>query len=136
MPEAYGGSALAFQARRSFHPQRILSGPIWTRRGLIGVRDAGTCRTMIINTARDAADLLERHFVFCEGEKLVAAHLDAERGLIRAIEQAGGAFEVELSIRAIIADALSLGASGLIVAHNHPSGDPMPSEADLAATRA
>jgi DNA repair protein RadC len=91
---------------------------------------------MIINTARDAAALLEPHFASCEGEKLVAAHLDAERGLIRAIEQAGQADEVDLSIRAIIADALALGASGLIVAHNHPSGDPMPSEADLAATRA
>ena len=90
---------------------------------------------MIIRTARDASDLLVPHFSFCEGEKLVAAHLDAGGRLIRAVAQAGMADEVELPIRAIIADALALEASGLIVAHNHPSGDPMPSAADLAATR-
>ena len=37
--------------------------------------------------------------------------------------------------REIIKRALELGASSLILAHNHPSGDPTPSKADIAMTR-
>ena len=37
--------------------------------------------------------------------------------------------------REILSDALALKASGMIIAHNHPSGDCQPSEADLEATR-
>jgi len=35
---------------------------------------------------------------------------------------------------AIFREALKAGAEEIIVAHNHPSGDPTPSKADLAAT--
>ena len=31
--------------------------------------------------------------------------------------------------------ALELGASALILVHNHPSGDPSPSKADIAVTK-
>lgn len=94
------------------------------------------CAAMIIHSARDAADLLVPLFASCDGEKVFAAHLDAGQRLIRTVEAGQGeGCEVKLPIRSIIGDALRLGSSGLIVAHNHPSGDAMPSEADLAATR-
>ena len=35
----------------------------------------------------------------------------------------------------IFREALKVGAEEIIVAHNHPSGNPMPSQADIAATR-
>lgn len=91
---------------------------------------------MIIHTARDAADLLVPLFEACEGERLVAAHLDRAQCLIETVARDGDADSIALSMRAIISDALRLGSAGLIVAHNHPSGDPRPSEADLTATRA
>ena len=37
--------------------------------------------------------------------------------------------------REIIKRALELGASSIILVHNHPSGDPAPSKADIAMTR-
>ena len=37
--------------------------------------------------------------------------------------------------REIVRRALELGAAGLILVHNHPSGDPTPSPADIALTR-
>ena len=37
--------------------------------------------------------------------------------------------------REIVKRALELGASSLILVHNHPSGDPTPSKADIAMTR-
>lgn len=90
---------------------------------------------MIISTARDAADLMVPLFASCAGEKVVAAHLDADCRLIRTLERPGGVDAVLLPIVDILGEAMKLGAAGLIVAHNHPSGDPTPSEADLAATR-
>ena len=91
---------------------------------------------MIIGTARAAADLLVPMFSGCAQEKVVAAHLDADQRLIGTTESRNGTQdEVELPIRAIIEDALRLGSAGLIVAHNHPSGDPHPSEQDLRGTR-
>jgi len=38
--------------------------------------------------------------------------------------------------REIVKRALELGASALILVHNHPSGDPTPSRADIDMTRA
>jgi DNA repair protein RadC len=37
--------------------------------------------------------------------------------------------------REIVKRALELSASALILVHNHPSGDPTPSRADIAMTR-
>ncbi|MBP0500476.1 hypothetical protein J8J32_20595, partial [Mycobacterium tuberculosis] len=37
--------------------------------------------------------------------------------------------------REVIARALQLSASALILVHNHPSGDPTPSKADVAMTK-
>lgn len=90
---------------------------------------------VIIGTASDAAKLLTPMFSGCARERVVAAHLDREQRLIAITARNGGRYEVELPIRSIIKDALWLGSAGLIVAHNHPSGDPRPSEADLESTR-
>jgi DNA repair protein RadC len=38
--------------------------------------------------------------------------------------------------REVVKRALELGASALILVHNHPSGDPTPSQADIEMTRA
>lgn len=37
--------------------------------------------------------------------------------------------------REVVARALEVGAASLILAHNHPSGDPSPSPTDVAQTR-
>lgn len=37
--------------------------------------------------------------------------------------------------RRVMRPAVQLGAPAVIVAHNHPSGDPTPSEADVDVTR-
>ena len=37
--------------------------------------------------------------------------------------------------REIIADAAAHGSAGILLAHNHPSGDPRPSDSDCRATR-
>ncbi len=48
----------------------------------------------------------------------------------------GGRDQVVISIRTVAADALAFSASGVVIAHNHPSGDATPSARDVAFTRA
>lgn len=90
---------------------------------------------MEIGTARDASRLLAPLFAEPRGERLAIALLDAGREVLALDEMPGRGSDVALPIRAIIVRALELGARGLILAHNHPSGDPSPSRADIAATR-
>ncbi|MHA6723373.1 JAB domain-containing protein [Sphingomonas sp. RS2018] len=63
------------------------------------------------------------------------AYLDGHHGLLCLRHVPGGADHVALSVRRVVRDALSLDARGVILAHNHPSGDITPSPADLAHTR-
>ena len=69
-------------------------------------------------------------------EQLGIAFLDPDRRLIALGHVHGGErAAVALPIRPILVHALSLRATGLVLAHNHPTGDPEPSVADIAATR-
>ena len=88
-----------------------------------------------IATARDAADRLLPHFAAAHGEKIVVLHLDSHRRLLGVTEYPGTIDGADLPLRAIIGEALRLGAAGMIVAHNHPSGDSWPSGEDVDATR-
>ena len=55
--------------------------------------------------------------------------------LIADEEQAKGTVDhVPVYPREIVKRALELNASALILVHNHPSGDPTPSDADLSMT--
>jgi DNA repair protein RadC len=92
---------------------------------------------MIVATARDASELFRPCFDAAEaGETLAVAHLDAGRRLIElVVVPPERADHVDLPVRRIVEDALRLGAAGLVIAHNHPSGDAQPSWDDVEATR-
>jgi DNA repair protein RadC len=47
----------------------------------------------------------------------------------------GSVDEASVHVREIIARAIQLGATALIIVHNHPSGDPSPSNQDIRITR-
>lgn len=46
----------------------------------------------------------------------------------------GGRSSAQLHPRAVFRSALARGASVVVIVHNHPSGDPTPSSADVACT--
>lgn len=73
------------------------------------------------------------------------AGLDREVGMLLALDtrhrliepvivSVGTAAHTFLSPREIYRDALMRGASAIVVAHNHPSGDPQPSDDDIRVT--
>lgn len=68
-------------------------------------------------------------------EYLWVAHVDEEARCLHLSRHDGGTDSADLPIRDIIADAARHGSRGLILAHNHPSGDPSPSAADKRITR-
>lgn len=68
-------------------------------------------------------------------ERFHAIFLDARRTYITDMQMgAGRSAFLKLRMRDLLGRALSVGAHGLIIAHNHPSGDCRPSRADIEAT--
>lgn len=88
-----------------------------------------------ITDSRLAAGLLKDRIGNLETEELWAAFLNA--GLVPvAVERmsAGGTDTTVIDRRQILKRALALNAAGIIIYHNHPSGNPRPSTGDIKRT--
>jgi len=68
-------------------------------------------------------------------ESLWVAHVDDEAHCLHVSRHDGDETGADFPIRQIIRDAAVHGSTGLVLAHNHPSGDPRPSDGDCRATR-
>ncbi|MES2136790.1 MAG: JAB domain-containing protein [Pseudomonadota bacterium] len=68
-------------------------------------------------------------------ESLWVAHVDDDARCLHVSCHWGDETGAKLPLREIIADAAEHDSAGIVVAHNHPSGDPRPSESDYRATR-
>jgi DNA repair protein RadC len=92
----------------------------------------------IIRSPADAANLLMYTLSALEQEYLYVLLLDTRNRVInQPVEVYHGSLNTSL-IRTgeIFREAIKVNAAGIIVAHNHPSGDPSPSPEDVAVTRA
>ena len=118
-----------------------------------GTGDAVICELKIVEAAAHRlarARVLQRHVVssweqlldYChttmahrDTEQFRILFLDRKNVLIADEEQARGTVDhVPVYPREVVKRALEMNASALILVHNHPSGDPTPSEADIAMT--
>ena len=68
-------------------------------------------------------------------EDLWVAHLDSKANCLHLSRHSGDESGTDFPLRKIIADAALHGSSGIVLAHNHPSGDATPSEGDKRSTR-
>ena len=68
-------------------------------------------------------------------EHLWIAHVDDEARCIHLTRHDGSDHGADVPLREILADAAVHGSAGLVLAHNHTSGDATPSAADRALTR-
>ena len=69
-------------------------------------------------------------------EVFIVIALDARNAILHHVEVARGSLTgVDVHPREVFRPLIRLAAAGAVVAHNHPSGDPNPSEHDLALTR-
>lgn len=69
-------------------------------------------------------------------EELIVVYVNANRQLL-SVEHVGhgSVSDVEVNVNSILHRGLDVGASGFFLIHNHPSGDPAPSQADLLVTQ-
>lgn len=71
-----------------------------------------------------------------EVEKFWVLCLNRKNGLIKKVEVTSGTVSSSLvHPREVFREAIRAGSSAIIAVHNHPSGDPSPSSADLRVTR-
>lgn len=68
-------------------------------------------------------------------ESLWVAHVDEQSRCIFISRHQGDENGADFPLRTIIADAAAHGSAGLVLAHNHPSGDSRPSRSDCDSTR-
>ena len=68
----------------------------------------------------------EFHILFLDHKNVLLKHERQQRGTVD---------HTPVYPREVVKRALDLGASALILVHNHPSGDPTPSKADIAVTQ-
>lgn len=85
--------------------------------------------------ARDIFDRLAPRLATVEKETFYTLHLDSKNRLIREEAISTGTLTASLvHPREVFRNAIREAAASVIVAHNHPSGDPSPSAEDLEVT--
>ncbi len=89
-----------------------------------------------ISTPEDVAALLLYEMSAYEQEVLRAVLLDTRNQVLRIHDVVRGSVNsAQVRIAEVFREAVRLNATALILAHNHPSGDPTPSSDDIALTR-
>ncbi|MGO4914553.1 RadC family protein [Pseudogemmobacter sp. W21_MBD1_M6] len=132
---------------------RVISAPAARLRQISGVGEAVVQEFKIVEAAAhrlSRAKIMQRNIIsnwdavldYChttmahrETEQFRVLFLDRKNVLIADEEQAKGTVDhVPVYPREVVKRALELNASAIILVHNHPSGDPTPSDADIAMT--
>jgi DNA repair protein RadC len=81
-------------------------------------------------------DYCRAAMAFAEKEQFRLLYLDKRNALIAdEVQQSGTVDHTPVYPREVVKRALELSASALILVHNHPSGDPSPSSADVTMTK-
>jgi DNA repair protein RadC len=90
----------------------------------------------VVNSWDKLIDYCTAQIAHGKVEEFHILFLDRKNALIRHERQQRGTVDhTPVYTREVVKRALELQASALILVHNHPSGDPAPSKADIAVTR-
>lgn len=90
----------------------------------------------VLSSWSTVLDYCRTAMAFDDRERFRILFLDKKNGLIAdEVQQSGTVDHTPVYPREVVRRALELRASALILVHNHPSGDPTPSRADIDMTR-
>jgi DNA repair protein RadC len=90
----------------------------------------------VLRTSTDAARLLAPIFEGADREKFVVILLDAKHRAIGVNTVSIGSLTASIvAPREVFKPAVAGNSAALLLAHNHPSGDPAPSQADIDLTK-
>lgn len=91
---------------------------------------------VVISGPTDSAKLFMSEMRYLKQEVMQVALLNVKQELLmKERVAAGGLYSASAHPREIFSSAVRKGAFGVILAHNHPSGDPAPSAEDIAMTK-
>lgn len=99
------------------------------------VREKKTEYLSTVHSPIDAVSILQPMLEDCDREKFIALLLDTKNHVVAANTVSIGTVNASLvHPREIFKVALLCNASAVILAHNHPSGNPTPSHEDIDIT--
>ena len=91
----------------------------------------------LLSSWNDVIDYCRTTMAFADKEQFRLLFLDKRNQLIAdEVQQTGTVDHTPVYPREVIKRALELSATAIILVHNHPSGDPTPSSADIQMTKA
>src|SRR5947209_2489327 len=97
----------------------------------------GTTPRPVLSSWSAVIDYCRAAMAFADKEQFRLLFLDKRNALIAdEVQQSGTIDHTPVYPREVVKRALELSASALILVHNHPSGDPTPSRADIQMTQA
>jgi DNA repair protein RadC len=89
-----------------------------------------------VSTAQDVAAICATQLRGLDREHFWALALNTKNQLLRMVEISVGSLNASIvHPRELYKEAVRVSAASIVVVHNHPSGDPTPSGADLQLTR-
>jgi DNA repair protein RadC len=89
-----------------------------------------------IGRAEDVFRLVGPQLAGLEQEVFLAIGIDIRNCLLEVVEVARGTVDgVEVHPREVFRPLIRMAAAGAVIVHNHPTGDPTPSQEDLGLTR-
>lgn len=128
----------------------VMSASWWRLRGTVGIRVANAISASrdlmrraltevvaagpVISSRREVMMLLQAELGSLRRERLIALYVDSKLRLLRIERVSEGTRDsAPFDLGRIIQSGLEVGASGMLLVHNHPSGDPASSQSDRRA---
>lgn len=88
----------------------------------------------VLSTSQQLIDYLRADMAYGSVERFRVLFLNAQNRLLSETIAEGSVNQAPIYPREIMRHALDVGATALILVHNHPTGDPAPSRSDVEAT--
>lgn len=139
--DTFGGLAAVAAAdpaalARSGLPERAVADLGRVRALALAMARAEACRRPVLSSWTALVAYLRSSLAHAPREQFRALYLDKRNILIREELRSDGTVDhAPVYPREVVRRALELSASAIILVHNHPSGDPTPSGADIDMTR-
>lgn len=106
------------------------------RAGALRVVQGGVMQRPVLTSWSAVLDYCRAAIGFETREQFRILFLDKKNRLIAdEMQQQGTVDHTPVYVREVVKRALELSASAIVLVHNHPSGDPTPSRADIDMTR-